>query len=665
MIVRGDQKIGFAVNDLHKGRMALGLRGIAITERSSRVMKTQSFAAAVVLLLTCAGTLQAQTVRGVVVTASTHEPVEFANVLLKKSADSSLFAGTQTGKEGTFEFLRVPSGEYLMEISRVGYEVKKLPALVQAAADSVVDLGTIPLADSAVTLEEVTVSSQKDLLNLAIDRKVYNVDQDIQSKSISASDILRNVPSVEVEIDGRVTLRGSNDVLIMIDGKTSPIMGTNKAEVLEQIPASAVKKIEVMTNPSAKYKPDAEAGIINIVLKKGSEGGLNGGFTVNAGNDDRYNGDLRLDYSHDNLTFFGSYSPRKDTRTHTQSESVTQSNGQTLMSYFDKNDNSTTLHLSHLVLLGGDLKIDEANKAGISGSYFGRGATTVGTKTTIKEDSGGVMSENIDRNHSGDDGEPDVSVRTYFQHAFDEHQKMRADLKVSRDRNHDVSNFATVNRFPASPVSYDNTITSELGKQFELSLEYTAVLDSQSRLESGYSGQINSDDLDLYIDYLDPASHSFVTDVSKTNDFRHEETVHAAYTTYEHRFGQFGFKAGVRAEQVFGTSRLLTRHSEFENNYSSLYPSLHLSYDLDNGTQLQANYSRRIYRPEAADLNPFPDYSDPTDLFAGNPLLLPMFIHSMELGCLFQTDKISFLPTAFYRYKYNRFSNITTALNDI
>src|ERR1051325_3709224 len=615
-------------------------------------------------LLILSGSLRSQTIRGKVVVSATNQPVEAANAVLQKTADSSLVTGMVTDKNGMFEFSHIPAGEYGIQITLLGYAGARIAPVRVTPADTLIDVGTISLAETTLALEEVTVTSQKELLNLGIDKRVYNVGEDIQSKSISASDVLRNVPSVEVDLDGKVALRGSGDVLIMIDGKTTPSMGSGKTEILQQIPASAVRKIEVMTNPSAKFKPDAEAGIINIVLKKGSGDGFNGGLTVNAVNADRYKGDLRVDYSQDGLSMYGSYSPRQDNRTHIQSQSVAEMSGSTIRNYYEQDDTSTTHNLSHLVLMGGDLRIDESNTAGVSGSYVRRDATTFGMKTTTREGAGGGVTQHSSRIHNGTVGEPDYTVKGYLRHEFDRSQRLQIDIKASKDRSQDVSRFTTATMFPQPLLTYDNSTTTEVGKELELSIDYNLAIDSMSKLETGYSGERNVDDLDLNITYLDTLRQSFVTDPARTNHFIHNEAIHAAYATYERRFGLFGFKAGLRAEQVYGTSDLTTRNTTFDNDYFNLYPTLHLAYKLNESMELQSNYSRRVYRPQAEDLNPFPDYSDPADLFAGNPRLLPIYTHSVEFGCLFQTDRVSFLPMIFYRHKYNRFTNVTTALND-
>src|SRR5450759_718071 len=233
-------------------------------------------------------------IRGSVVDESTRRPLEFVNIVLHNAADSAIVTGTVSDKNGKFEIKNVPSGEYLVTFSLISYKEKKTPSFKIDPQHSKLNVGTVGLTETMVSLDEVLVTSQRALFNNSIDRKVYNVEQDIMSKSGSASELLQNVPSIQVDIDGNVSLRGSSNVLILINGKNSPLMGKSCAEVLQDMPANSIEKIEVITNPSAKYKPDGTGGIINLVLKKNTSRGLNGGITANGGNHNRENGSVRL-----------------------------------------------------------------------------------------------------------------------------------------------------------------------------------------------------------------------------------------------------------------------------------------------------------------------------------------------------------------------------------
>ena len=256
----------------------------------------------------------AGSITGTVLIESTKKPLEFVNVVVLNQSDSTLVTGAVTDNKGKFEIDNVPIGTYFIRYSLLGYEEKQSINFKIDDKQQEIDFGKISLKETALNIDDVTVTSQRTIFVNSIDRKVYNVQQDILSKTGSASDLLQNIPSVQVDIDGTVSLRGSENVLILLNGKPSSLMGKNRAEVLQQMPASSIERIEVITNPSAKYKPDGTSGIINIVMKKDVGTGLNGTASANAGNQDRYNGSINLNYNPGKYNIFGSYSIRLDQR---------------------------------------------------------------------------------------------------------------------------------------------------------------------------------------------------------------------------------------------------------------------------------------------------------------------------------------------------------------
>lgn len=236
-------------------------------------------------------------IAGNVMDESSGRPFEFVNISLVSLPDSLIVAGTTSNKLGNYELDNIPVGNYFLRFSFVGYKKVESKKITVIASDGAINIGTISMSPEEINLNEVTITSNKIMLNNSIDRKTYNVQQDVMSKTGSASDLLQNIPSVQVDIDGNVSLRGSANVLILINGKNSPLMGKTRAEVLQTMPASSIEKVEVITNPSAKYKPDGTAGILNIVLKKDSGRGLNGSVTGNAGNQGRYNGNINFNFN--------------------------------------------------------------------------------------------------------------------------------------------------------------------------------------------------------------------------------------------------------------------------------------------------------------------------------------------------------------------------------
>jgi outer membrane receptor protein involved in Fe transport len=615
-------------------------------------------------------TLQAQnnkigTIKGIVVNESTRRPIEFVNVVLQNKADSILITGTVTDKNGIFELVNIPIGEFIIKCRLLGYKEKKTASFKIDDQHKRPNLGTIALVETTISMDEVMVTSQKTLFNNAIDRKVYNVEQDIMSKAGSASELLQNIPSIEVDIDGNISLRGSSNVLIMINGKTSPLMGKSRAEVLQQMPAASIEKIEVITNPSAKYKPDGTSGIINIVLKKNTGLGTNGSVSANAGNDDRYNANIRLNYNPGDLNIFGSYSIRKDSRNRINSDTRVEKDSSTSnLSHYREDMFSYARPLSHMVALGGEYKINEANSTGLSGNYFYNSFDRNEISSVI-QDSSSVMVNDYDRKRFDSEFEKEYGGMFFYQHNFSsEDHKLRLELNVSGQNEQEDNHYTNVFRIPSDINRYDNTLIKQDENKKSVSLDYSNPLTEKSTLEAGYEGEFNKYDFNFSADSLNITQQKWVKDVARTNQFILDENIHALYVTYEYTFGNFGLLGGLRAEESFIKSHLVTNDTTLNNDYFSIYPTVHLSYKLSEISELQINYSRRTRRPEADDLNPFPEYRDPKNISRGNPYLLPEYIHSVEFGYKFQTDQISLVPSIYYRYTYNRFTSVTTFIHD-
>jgi outer membrane receptor protein involved in Fe transport len=607
----------------------------------------------------------AQAVSGVVVNESTREPVEFVSVMLRKTADSSLVAGSGTDKKGKFQFANIAPGEFYVQLNLIGYEAKKLPSFSISAKHPKVSLGTILLAEKAVSLDEVLITSQRALINSEIDRKVYNVSQDIMAKTGSASDLLQNVPSIEVDIDGNVSLRGSSNVLILINGQTSPLMGKSRAEVLQQLPANTIEKIEVIDNPSAKYRPDGTSGIINIVLKKNTVLGLNGTVAANAGVSDRYNGNARLNYNSGDVNIYGNFSLRQDTRTRTNADLRTQVDTLMTTTHYLQNLASHYRPVATIGGLGFDYAPDLSDKFGLAGTYFYNHFTRNDVAATVLRDANSVVTSNYDRDRYDPEYEKEYGFTSFYQHNFPgKAHTLRLDVKSSNAPEQEDNHYSTVYYTPTAANEYDNTLLKQGERQTEVTLDYSNPLAEHSTFEAGYAGEFNQYTFDLHAENMDPLQGQFVTDLTKTNRFVYDENIQAVYATYENKFGAFSFLAGLRTEAARTQSNLVAQDSVIPGKYFTLYPSVHLSYELNEAAELQLNYSKRTRRPETDDMNPFPEYQDPRTISAGNPHLLPEFIHSIELGFKVQNDYISILPSIYYRYTYNQFTTVLQALND-
>jgi outer membrane receptor protein involved in Fe transport len=602
------------------------------------------------------------TVIGVVIDKTSGQPVESAAVILKKKSDGKATHTAATDNHGAFTVENVPPGEYVVEYNYIGLESQETPAFTVDVKHLTRDLGRLALTESSIKLEKVEVSTRKEAFYNSIDRKVFNVGTDLQSLTGSASDLLQNIPSVQVDIEGNVSLRGADNVLILINGKSSNLMGANRAAVLEQLPADAIEKIEVITNPSAMYKPDGTGGIINITLKKKHEAGYSGNVRATVGNDSRYNASVTANFNPGKYNIFGTYSVRKDYRPRHNLDTRTHIDEATgLLVSTEQRTEETSRPLSTLARVGVDYNLNDQNKLGATVNYNYRSFERHSTIYNTSSDANGTVTGNYDRIRVDPEYERDLELTAAYQHSFaTEGQELNLEFKHDKTDEQEDNSYTNVFYVPANkPTSYDKTLIKNAVEHTEAIAEYVQPLGDVSKLETGYTRETERNDMDYYGSYLDSATGSWVKDTTKSNRFIYDSTIHALYGTWGRPFGDFGASLGLRFEQSFINTDQVTTGIVDENEYFRIYPTLHTSYNLTATDQLQLNYSHRVRRPESDDLNPFPEYQDPFNLRAGNPNLMPEEIHSIEFGYQYKKAETNFLATTYYRYQYHSITEVT------
>ena len=333
------------------------------------------FLGTILIMISCYYNLSAQnktgSVNGTVIDKKTGLPIEYASVQLLEATNNLAKKTVISNKNGKFNLDSIAFGIYSLKVYYMGL-IAPIQTVSLTANASTVEVGNISMELSSNTLNEVSVTAKKNILSSTVGKKVYNTSQDIMAQSGSASDILRNVPSVEVDIEGNISLRGSGELMVLINGRSSPLMGKNRAEVLQQIPANTIERIEVITNPSAKFRPDGTAGMINIVMKKNTKAGFNGNVTGNFGNKQRENSSLNLNYKTSKLNTFATYSIRQDERNRfgNTNRIFTDSLSSLTTGFYTENYRSRARPLSHLLRGGFDYTIDTMNSIGLSGSYL-------------------------------------------------------------------------------------------------------------------------------------------------------------------------------------------------------------------------------------------------------------------------------------------------------
>jgi len=604
------------------------------------------------------------TITGTIVDKESNVPIEFATVMLQSATDSAQIRGTTTDVKGRFSFDKVNYGKYKISYSFIGFEKQKTDVITLNEKNRNLNAGILGLSVSSQEIKDVEVTGKRSTFVNAIDRKTFNVGEDLMSKTGSLSDLLQNVPSLQVDIDGNVSLRGSSSVTILINGKPSAMMNLNRAAVLQQIPANTIEKVEIITNPSAKYKPDGTSGIINIVLKKNKNLGMNGNVSANVGNEGRYNGNVAMNYNPGKINLFGNLGIRQDDRKRINDIATqTYSNGVETSSVINHSE-SHGRPISYIAGLGADLKIDDKNKIGLSGNYNYR-YQEQSDQSVYTVDSASVRQEDYNRNRFLPETESDLEFSSFYQHSFG---KEGHELNVNYTKSHTTeledNYYTNTYRIPASEVFYDNMFYHHSSDMSQLLVEYSNPLSKDSKLEAGYEFDNLKNDMDLHRDTTGMNQPIFATDSSRSNRFIRKEMTNVLYVTYEKEYDKFSYLVGLREEFTTNSADLVSKNQVINTWYNRLYPSLHTSYKFSELHELQFNYSHRIRRPEDEELNPFPEYQDLRNIRQGNPYLKPEDIHSFELGYKYKKGATTFLSTVYTRFNYNGITSITHVSGD-
>lgn len=605
-------------------------------------------------------------IKGLILEKKSGVPLEFATIVVKNTKDTTRVNGGITDKTGTFVITGLAYGEYKISYSYIGFDKINIPILKLNAGDKIVDLGKLYISETTKSLAQVEVIGQRSTFVNSIDRKTFNVGQDLMSKSGSVSDLMMNIPSVQVDMDGIVSLRGSENVTILIDGKPSAMMNINRAAVLQQMSASTVEKIEIITNPSAKFKPDGTSGIINIVLKKNKSLGFNGNITANIGNNNRRNFNILANYNPGKLNIFASFGIRQEDRIRINDISSTTFIGSHLVDQYSKSYSlGKSSSTSYIGSVGFEYKLNDKNSFGSSINYNYRGQTKNDKAVNSLQDKSYNFIYDYDRNLYLPEMESDLESSSFFQHKFnDKGHELNVNFVTSVSHENEDNHYTNMYRQPYPEIRYDNVLYKRMNNDSELSVEYALPISDDSKFEAGYLLQYNRNDNNLNRDTFNTVLNKWTRDISRSNLFIHTENTHVLYATFEQEIGNFGFLAGVRGEQTYSNANLVTLDSVINNQYTRLYPSLHLSYKLSDIHELQLNYSHRIRRPDEEELNPFPEYQDLNNMRAGNPNLKPEDIHSFELGYQFKKEVTTFLATLYYRSHYNAMTSITKNLGN-
>lgn len=604
---------------------------------------------------------------GTIVEKNTENPMEFANIAVYKRTDSTLVTGGITNEKGEFEIADISYGDYYIEANFIGFDKTNVVDITLDRDNRVHDVGAINLNASTVALGEVNVVADKAAVEYKLDKKVVNVSQVISAIGGTAVDVLENTPSIQVDIEGNVALRGSGNFTVLIDGRPSVLSGS---DALRQIPSSAIENIEIITNPSAKYEPDGAAGIINLVMKKNSMNGLNGIVNASVGTGEKYRGDFMLNYRFEKVNlFFGADWRDEINNGNMASERETYYNDTT--EYLNMAGDRKWIRGGHRFKGGADFYLGTNTTLTLSGetgsSERGNegGGRTENFTIPASESIYSITEETSDRNNDF------YTLNMNFQHNFDDKgHRIEATAfysdETGTDNEIEGELLADENWNPTDEyLSNVSTLETEDEQDFRLKIDYTYPFSDDGRFEAGYQGRLESEYETLEFRDFDQESNSWIIndEYSSSTDFQRD--IHAAYSTYSNKIGKFAYMAGLRGELTIREIKNTNAENVSSLNRFDLFPTAHFSYPLAQTADVTASYSRRINRPSGRDLDPTPNYYNRYTIRFGNPDLKPEYTNSYELGLMKRFGETrSFMSADLFRRVTNNKIDRTQELGD-
>lgn len=576
------------------------------------------------------------------VTDNQSKALEYAIVSVLNPDTFDEVSGSVTDANGLFS-VDVPAGKYLLNIeSFTGNSIEQEINVIKNE-----NLGTFKINEtSVVTLEGATLSgASTPVYRMELDKKVYDVSKDPMTKGRSLSEALENVPSVQVDGEGNVSLRGNENVRILVDGKPSALIGiSDPAQALQSLPADIVERIEVVTNPSARYEAEGSAGIINIILKKGKLKGLNGSVNVSGGIPATASASVNLNYRTGKWNIFTNFGYRYSDWERKSSSKTTRFGMDGIPRYEEMNGESTRKNNSFNMMLGTEYYLTNKDTFTISGSYRKQGGDDDSDLNYLDFDADHNQTASSTRTQRQDSDGYDIEGNFNYKHEFnDKGHEFTVDVRSNYSEDTKDGSLREVGNLVDSS---ERTANFETRNNTTISADYVYPFGEKGKLEIGARGDITGMLTDFKVDSL--ANDGWVPKDKFFTRTDYMQNVYAAYVQFGQAFGKFSYFAGIRMENSDITVKSILDNSTVNKNYTDFFPSLFLNYEFESTDQLQLSYSRRIRRPRGWFLIPFSSYSDNRNLFMGNPDLNPQYTDSYEMSYVTKLGKLMVTPNVYY-----------------
>jgi outer membrane receptor protein involved in Fe transport len=591
--------------------------------------------------------------KGKVIDNNEGTPLEYATISVF-TKDSTLAAGGICGKDGLFT-VELDPGVYYAIVQFISFDKKICNNISISKKDQTVNIGTIALQPRSTALSDVTVTAEKSQMVIGLDRKVFNVGKDLSSTGKSAAEILDNIPSVTVDVDGNVSLRGSQNLQIFIDGKPSGLYNAGNSDALRNLPGSLIEKVEIITNPSAKYEAEGMAGIINIILKKDQRKGVNGSFEFSAGYPQHYSVGANVNFRKQKLNYFINYGINYDER---------PGEGSSFQKFFD-----TSFAITRITRIETDRL-----RSGWSQNLRGGADYFINSKNTLTAaallgfedehnttdilyrdyDTLDVLQQVTKRRDNEKSQEREIELSLNYEKKFDQKdRKLTAFVQYIENGQTEKSNIDE-DTILLSGLTYDGinlfqkTANKESERNLLIQADYVHPFGSDGKFETGYRSEFRMINNPYSVEEQDGVDH-WVPKQEFTNNFDYTENVHALYIQAGNKFNKFSLQLGLRSELSDVSTYLKDSGEGNDTIYIDFFPTVHTTFQLNDDNSIQLSYSRRINRPQFRSLNPFHTYSDSRNIRTGNPNLRPEYTDAIEAGYLLNKEKLNIYAGLYFR----------------
>ena len=602
------------------------------------------------------------TISGKVIDALSKQPLEYATIVIKNTETQKISGGI-TDAKGIFS-VKTPAGFYEISVEFISFKSKKYP---KQNITKDLDLGTITLSEDSKSLDEVVIIAEKTTVDIRLDKKVFNIGKDLSIRGGNASDVLGNVPSVQVDVEGTVSLRGNENVTILIDGRPSALVGLNGAEALRQIPAEAIEKVEVITSPSARYDAEGTAGILNIILRKNKLTGFNGSLQLDLGYPERLGTAFNANWRTKKWNLFTNTGFRyNETLGNALSESnFLSSNAQNALVVEQRNFGR--LGRSIFTSFGAEYYLSQ-NSSIIGNIVFNGGNDDdVNTNEIDRFDANGNINEATFRREAEGEDENRLQYTLDYVNTFDgKGKKLSINLQYSTEMEDILNNITEIDTQTNILNDLEQVIEEQNEDRALLQIDYVHPVGENIQYEAGYRGNYR----DIFNSFYLAERQVFpdgplVPDAGLNNSFNYEEFVNAAYFQYGQKFNKISFLGGLRYEYTTTEIVQQTSTTSSKRNYGNLFPTVNLGYEFRDGENMTIGYNRRIRRPRGRNLNPFPSRSSEANIYTGNVNLNPVITDAFDIGYLKRWDKFTLSTSLYYNISNDNWERIQEDTGDV